>query len=112
MASARFTPNTGLAAALAASPAMQRLAQGKANRVRDIATEIAPVGSGPAHDQRVREGRDYKSNLAADTVMVDGAWAGRVLAKAAHSEVLEIGSSTMEPRAPLHRALEAAGGSE
>jgi hypothetical protein len=102
-----FVYNPAVEQAILQSPALRFMLGAKAQRVGEIAIATAPVGSGPAHDQRVQEGTDYKSNISAGIIDVGGRPAGRVLAEAPHSVFVEFGTSKMEPFATLRRALEA-----
>jgi hypothetical protein len=106
-----FVYNPAVEQAILASPGLRAILGAKAQHVGEIAIATAPVGSGPSHDQRVREGTDYRSNIGAGVIDVGGRPAGRVLAEAPHSIWVEIGTSKMEPFATLRRALDAGGAS-
>lgn len=106
---ADFTYNSGVEQGILQSVAMRNVLGNKARIVAEIAESTAPVGSGPAHDERVQQGEDYKSNIGFDVIEVAGRPAGRAYAKARHSVFVEVGTSKMEPFATLRKALEAGG---
>ncbi len=98
-----FIPNPAFLATLGTSRGVGAVLLAKAEQVKGVAVDIAPVSdvgspeSPPGH---------YKESFHADLVVVNGALAGRVYNDDPIAVHVEFGTSKMEPRATLHRALE------
>jgi hypothetical protein len=103
LAETRFVPNPGLAAQIANSPQVGAVLLAVAQRVEEIAIGIAPVSDvgSPASPPG-----EYKASFHADVVQLPGSLAGRVYNDDPIAIYVEVGTSTMDPQAVLHRALE------
>lgn len=69
-----------------------------AERLREILQQLAPVGSGPEHDQRVKDEQDFKGGIKVD----DGGPDDLLVAfTAPHSWYVLFGTGRMAAR-PIH----------
>lgn len=69
-----------------------------AERLREILQQLAPVGQGPEHAERVAAGTDFRSNIVVDDGGPDDLW---VAFRAPHSFWVLFGTGSM-PARPIH----------